>query len=140
MKIKLIFIALFVVLLGISFWFTFNYFSNKGILKIEIYNKTSEAIGDLKITYQKTEKDIVISGIPAKSYLKLIFKPQDEFPPAGSRENAMWLSYQDKNGEMHKEVILGYFEKGYYGKALIKITKVEPDGVIKFEIKSDVKN
>jgi hypothetical protein len=140
MKIKIIFIALFVILLGVAFLVTFNYISNKGILKIEIYNKTSEAIGDLKISYQKAEKDFVVSGIPAKSYLKLIFKPQEEFPPAGSGEKAMWLSYQDKNHRIHKEVIFGYFEKGYHGKALIKIIKLEPDGVIKFEIKSDVKN
>ncbi|HBF39377.1 MAG TPA: hypothetical protein DDW50_18910 [Firmicutes bacterium] len=140
MKLKLILISFLVVLLGLSFWFTFNYIRNKGTLKIEIYNKTSEAIGDLKFTYQKNDKDIVISGIPAESYLKLIFKPQETLPLAGSGENAMWLSYQDKNGEKHKEVIFGYFERGYHGKALIKITKVEPDGVIKFEIKSDVKN
>ncbi len=139
-SLKLGLIAAVAILFIGAFLFTFIYYKNKGTLQIEIYNRTSDVISDLKIGYQKNQKDILISGIPAKSYLKLVFKPQEEFSSTASGEKTMWLSYQDQNHQIHKEVIFGYLGKGYRGKALIKILKVEPDGVIKFEIKSDLKN
>lgn len=133
LKLVLIFV-LVVILLGVALLFAFQFISAKETFTIEILNSTSEAIGDLKITYEKIERDIVISGIPSKASVKLIFKPQGKLG-----ENALWLKYQDKNGAIHKEAIFGYFGKGYRGKAFIKIIKVEPNGIIKFEIKSDVK-
>jgi hypothetical protein len=132
LKLWLIILVL-VIILGsiIVAWLKFG---NQGMFHIEILNSTSETIGDLKISYEKIAKEIVISGIPPKASVKLVFKPGEQFG-----ENAMWLSYQDKNGKIHKQAIFGYFEKGYRGKALIKIIAVEPNGSIKFEIKSKIK-
>ncbi len=136
---KLILIAVFIIIWMAAFSFTFFYFKNKGTFQIEIYNKTADVIGDFTISYQKNHQDILISGIPAKSYLKLAFKPEEAPSATAHGEKSMGLSYRDQNHQIHKEVIFGYFEKGYHGKALIKILKVEPDGVIDFEIKSDVR-
>ncbi len=136
-KLKLI--AVFSLVFMAAFCFTFFYFKNKGTFQIEIYNKTPDVVGDFTISYQKNHKDILISGIPAKSYLKLAFKPEEAPSATAHEEKSMWLSYRDQNHQIHKEVIFGYFKRGYHGKALIKILKVEPDGVIDFEIKSDVR-
>lgn len=131
---KLVLIIVSAVILGFAILLVFNYLHHKGSFEIKIQNRTPEAIGALTISYKKIDQDIMISGIPSWASLTLVFKPREEFG-----ENTMWLSYRDQKGVIHKEAVFGYFEKGYRGKAFIKIIKVESDGVIKFEIKSDVK-
>jgi len=133
-NLKFILVAFLVVIIFGSIALAIFELNGKGKFRIEIINSTAETIDNLKISHELNAKDIIISNLPPKADFKLVFNPKEKF-----QENTMWLSYQDKNGEAHKEAIFGYFEKGYGGKALIKIVRVEPDGIIKFEIKTHIK-
>lgn len=123
--------VLALMLLGII---SFKFVSLNGTFNIEIKNNTSKSIRDLKITYNKIQKDILIPALPPKGTHEIQITPHENFG-----ENAMWITYKDKKGENHKEVIFGYFEKGYGGNAVIDIVSVQQNGILKFKIKSEIK-
>jgi hypothetical protein len=47
------------------------------------------------------------------------------------------LEYKDNKGNLHTEYVIGYFEKGYSGKAVINIKSADENGKLEVEIKSN---
>lgn len=134
MKVYLKILPVILSILFLAGYILHNITRSDATFEIKIRNNTSSAVSDLKITYDKIEKNIFIPVIPPKSSYALKISPRERFG-----ENSMWIFYKDKKGEIHKEAIFGYFEKGYSGKALIDIENFEKNGIIQFEIKSKVK-
>lgn len=104
---------------------------------IRVENETDEKVSDLYITYDNIKSDIKMPSIePGKAY-KLHVNPKensnDEFDEA-----ALLLEYEDNKGNLHTEYIIGYFEKGYSGKAVVNITSVDEKGKLDVEIKEDI--
>lgn len=132
MKINIkIFFVIMIIIILLGFILTLDI---KDDFVIEIQNNTSKTISNLKIVYHKIEKEILVPDIFPGELIKIGVTPKEQFG-----ENQMWISYNDDNGEIYKEIIFGYFETGYHGKAVVKIFEVENDGILRFEIESDIK-
>lgn len=103
--------------------------SSKGI-QLSIGNESKYTVVGLRVTYNNITEDIVIPQIDSEMKCDINIEPKEDFS-----ENRMKIYYVDKVGEVHEEIILPYFEKGYKGKVFVKIKDINEDGVITFEIK-----
>ena len=124
-------IVFFVSLLALSF-VKFEGFLRTGF-DITVVNETEKNVNGLNITYGYITKDIEIPIIPPKSIYKFYITPQEQFG-----ENTMRLYYFDNNKIKHSEIIFGYFEKGYFGQATIKVTSLDKNGKMKIQIKGSM--
>jgi len=124
----LITIALIVIL---AYQFIYMFFGNdsKGI-NIFIKNETLAEISGLKIVFDNNIKDIQIPNIPTRKTYKLNINPVEEFS-----ENSACVEYRDRLGKSHKEIAIGYFEKGYNVSTTITIMSIDSEGKMNFKIK-----
>lgn len=99
---------------------------------ITFKNNTLEGVNNIYITYRNIDKDIKIPEIKAGSIYKIKITPKENFG-----ENIMKLYYFDKLGNKHEDIICGYFEKGYGGRAIINIESVNKNGDMKVNINFD---
>ncbi len=130
---KKLFIVIFILgFLGATSILLFS--SHKGF-DITIRNQTDTQISKLYLTYHNISSDIKISSIPPNNEYKLNVNPTEEFG-----ENSMKLYYHDNEGNLYTECIFGYFEKGYYGDAIITLKSVDEKGKIKIEVEANVLN
>lgn len=96
---------------------------------IKIINQTNKEASGLYLTYGNITSDIKLPTIqPGKDY-KININPDEDFG-----ENSMTLYYRDKNGQIHKKTVFGYFEKGYNGNAVITLKSIEENGKIKIKV------
>ena len=135
MKVNIVNIKIFfvIVIIFILLGFILNTYIEVDFV-IEIQNNTSETISNLNIVYHEIEKEILVPSISPGESIVIEITPKEQFG-----ENQMWISYKDDHGEIYKEIIFGYFEMGYNGKALVKIVDIDKDAILKFEIESDIK-
>lgn len=103
---------------------------------IKVKNQTSKEVSGLYLTYNNIKSDIKIpliaSGKEYKLNVKLTEDSNKDF-----NEGAMKLQYKDNKGELHTESVIGYFEKGYSGDAVITIKSVDESGKLDIEIKEN---
>lgn len=59
--------------------------------------------------------------------------------PENIAEASVNVSYVDKQGNEHNEVILGYVEKGYVGNGEVSIHSIDENGIIKMDIEDETK-
>lgn len=132
MNKKIIF-SIIIIFLIVTF-LAYDFINSKDGFNIKISNRTNTQVQGLKITYNKISEDIEILVINPKELYKLNVNPKEDFG-----ENTMKIYYNDKLGNKHEEVIIGYFERGYRGKILINVTSVDENGKITFEVKEEIK-
>lgn len=102
---------------------------SKGI-HLAIGNESKETVVGLRVTYNNITEDILIPHIDPGMKYDITIEQKENF-----LENQMKLQYIDKVGEVHEEIILPYFQKGYNGKVFVKIKDINEDGVITVEVK-----
>lgn len=103
---------------------------------IQIDNDTNQEISGLNITYDHIKSDIYMPTVePGESY-SLHIDPEEDSDEQFS-EAALKLEYEDENGILHTEYVIGYFEAGYSGKAVIDIQSVDDNGKLEVVIESD---
>lgn len=59
--------------------------------------------------------------------------------PENIAEASVNVSYVDKQGNEHNEVILGYVEKGYVGNGEVSIHSIDENEIIKMDIEGETK-
>ncbi|RKL69259.1 hypothetical protein CR203_04315 [Salipaludibacillus neizhouensis] len=96
---------------------------------IKVINETNKEISGIYLTYDHIKSDIIVPSIEQGEVYKLNVNPTETFV-----ENAMKLQYKDKEEKLHTEYVIGYFEKGYSGKAEITIKSVDENGKLDIEI------
>ena len=102
---------------------------SKGI-HLAIGNESKETVVGLRVTYNNITEDILIPHIDSEMKYDITIEPKENFS-----ENQMKIYYVDKVGQVHEEIILPYFEKGYNGEVFVKIKDINDEGVITFEVK-----
>lgn len=100
---------------------------------IEIKNNTSENINGLIITYKGIIKDIDLPQIEAGKTYKVNVNPKENFS-----ENSMIIYYKDKRGYIQKNILIGYFEKGYSGKVKVNMNFQDKNGLIIMQIQEKI--
>ncbi|MET3195699.1 hypothetical protein [Bacillus sp. OAE603] len=120
---KKLIVILLLGIIGIGCFFLFS--GHKGF-DITIKNQTNKKISGLYLT-NKTSV-IKIPSISSGEEYKFNVIPTGDF-----RKDSMDLHYKDRNGQLHIEYVLGYFEKDSYGDALITLKSVDENGKIQVE-------
>lgn len=103
---------------------------------IKVENETNKEISGLYLTYDNIKSHIEIPSIASGEKYTLNVNPNensnDDFDEA-----ALKLEYKDNKGNLHTEYVIGYFEKGYSGNALINIKSTDENGKIEVEIENN---
>ena len=128
---KKLLLTLFIVTIGVLGFGTIKLGQDGFDIRVE--NKTDEKVSDLYITYDNIKSDIKIPSIEPGEEYKLHINPKENSNDAFD-EAALLLEYEDNTGILHTEYIIGYFEIGYSGKAVVNITSVDENGKLGMEI------
>lgn len=96
---------------------------------ITIKNQTGQKISGLYITYEHITSDLKIPAIPSGKKYQVKVTPTEEFS-----ENTMSIYYEDHSGNKHTKTVIGYFEKGYSGEAVITLKSIDDNGLIKMKV------
>jgi hypothetical protein len=118
-------VVLIILLIG-SCLFLINRHSG---FDITIKNNTSETISGLNITYEGIAKDIGIPNIATHEEYEININPKESFS-----ESSMIIYYADKRNYIQKNVLIGYFEKGYRGDVEVNINSQDENGLIIMQI------
>lgn len=99
--------------------------------KITITNNTNEIVKDLEVRY-KTGGIIIqnISGIQPKDSWRYTLDTNNI-----QSENAIILKYKDYEGNSYEEYIVGYLEKGYFGRVNAIINNIDENGKLEIKVK-----
>ncbi|MFF2449557.1 hypothetical protein ACFVSW_21170 [Neobacillus sp. NPDC058068] len=107
-------------------------------IDIKVINQTNEEIPEMYLTYENINSDIKIPPLaPGETYklnLNTIKNSTEDFV-----EGALLLKYIDNFGSLNTEYVIGYFEKGYSGNAVIKIKSIDANGKLEIEIEDNPK-
>lgn len=103
---------------------------------ITVENETNKEVTGLYLTYDNIKKVIKIPSIASGEKYPLNVNPSEDSNNNFS-EDALKLEYKDNRGNLHTEYVIGYFEKGYSGQAVIKIKSIDEKGKLKLEVKDD---
>ena len=98
-----------------------------------IKNNTGVSISGLTITYKGIVKDIEIPEIEAGKIYKFNINPKEDFS-----ENGMIIYYKDKRGYTQKNTLIGYFEKGYNGRANVNINSQDKNGLLIMQVQEKI--
>lgn len=101
---------------------------------ITVENETNKEVTGLYLTYDNIKKVIKIPSIVSGEKYTLNVNPSED---NNFSEAALKLEYIDNRGNLHTEYVIGYFEKGYSGQAVIKIKSIDEKGKLKLEVKDD---
>ena len=123
-KILIILGIILILLIGLGFYFV----SNKSTYKVIINNKTNKEINGLQISYSNNNKNINVPSIKVGSSEEVKLKTEEN--------GSLVMYYTDILGDSHKEILVGYFQKGSYGKVVVNITAVNDLGIYSVEIAS----
>src|SRR5699024_8312982 len=102
-----------------------------------INNETDVEISNIEITYENIKTNIEVPPIAAGDDAILEIDPETQATEEFDETN-IELSYIDKQGETHTEIIFGYYEKGYTGDAKVTITDIDEDGILSLEVEEYV--
>lgn len=91
--------------------------------KISIKNNTNKFIEDLELQYNTGELIETIEKIDAKTLWKDKINTNTL-----NKESSIVLTYKDNNDNLHKEIIVGFLEKGSSGRANIIIDSIDGNG------------
>ena len=91
--------------------------------KISIKNNTNKFIEDLELQYNTGELIETIKEIDANTSWKDKINTKEI-----KDENSIILTYKDNNNNIHKEIIVGFLEKGSSGQANIIIDSIDENG------------
>ncbi|ENQ3077966.1 hypothetical protein [Bacillus multifaciens] len=103
---------------------------------IKVKNQTNKEVSGLYLTYDNIKSDIKIPLIASGEIYKLNVNPTEN-SNKDFDEGAMKLQYKDNEGILHTEYVIGYFEKGYSGNAVITIKSIDDNGKLDIEIKEN---
>lgn len=103
---------------------------------IKVKNQTNKEVSGLYLTYDNIKSDIKIPLIASGEIYKLNVNPTEN-SNKDFDEGAMKLQYKDNEGISHTEYVIGYFEKGYSGNAVITIKSIDDNGKLDIEIKEN---
>ena len=121
MKKWLLFVSVFTVLMAAAVYFI----QGKAGFEVKVKNETGVEVKGLFLTYNNIESDIVIPPLEAHEDISVRVEPTVEFG-----ENSMDLYYKDNSGVIYKETVIGYFEQGYSGAAVVTLNSINGNGVI----------
>ncbi|MGD6853907.1 hypothetical protein ACQCVO_02425 [Bacillus infantis] len=127
-------VTIIVVIIGASGFVTFK--AGQEGFNIRVENETNKAVSGLYLTYDNIKSDIEIPSIASGEKYTLNVNPNENSNDDFS-EAALKLEYKDNKGISHTEYIIGYFEKGYSGEAVINIESMDEDGNLEVEIKDN---
>ena len=98
--------------------------------EVTIENLTGNNVGGIYLTCGGISKDIEVPVLTP--HIKTVVEVQ----PKNYAENSMGLYYKDKQGAVHKQTIVGYFEESYgNGYVRVEIENVEEDGELQISSK-----
>lgn len=103
---------------------------------ISVENETNKKVSGLYLTYDNIKSDIKIPSIAPSEKYTLNVNPNENSNEVFD-EASLKLEYKDTKGNLQTEYVIGYFEKGYSGKAVINIKSVDEMGKLKVEINSN---
>lgn len=129
---KKILVIIAILLLGFTGLATYI-FAQDGF-DIKVINQTNKEISGIYLTYEHIKSDIIVPSIESGEVYKLNVNPTEDFA-----ENAMKLQYKDNNRKLHTEYVIGYFEKGYSGNAVITLKSIDNNGKLELEIEQSTK-
>lgn len=115
--------VILIIIAGISMNIYCDSFFGSSCLEIEILNRTDYDLNEMRIEYKGVESPIILPEVEKRGESTINISPDEDFV-----ENELYLIYKDMNGKEHQDVIVGYFEKGNYGKVQVKILYRYPDG------------
>ncbi|WP_423410336.1 hypothetical protein AABM38_10570 [Heyndrickxia sp. MSNUG] len=104
-------------------------FTDNAGFDVIIQNETEVDVEGLYLTYNNIHSDIQIPTVRQGDKITINVNPTEEFG-----ENSMSLYYKDHNGKIHQETVFGYFEKGYFGHAVVTFEDIDEDGLIKMKM------
>lgn len=125
---KIVIGLLVIFIIGIIGVFKVNFGNG---YKITITNNTNEIVKDLEIRY-KTGGVIIqnIFGIQPKDSWRYKLDTKNI-----QSENAIILKYKDYEGNSYEEYIVGYLEKGYFGRVNAIINNIDENGKLEIKVK-----
>lgn len=129
---KLVELAIIIVILG-GIGFAVMKLTQDGFV-IKVNNETDQEVSGLYLTYENIISDYIIPPIPSDGTYKVHVEPKENSTNLFD-EAALKLEYKDSNGKLHTEYVIGYFEKGYSGRAVVNINSVDGNGKLEVEIK-----
>lgn len=121
MKKLLLLVSVFTVLVAAAVYFN----QGKAGFEVNFKNETGVVVKELFLTYNNIESDIEIPPLGAHEEISVRVEPTEEFG-----ENSMGMYYKDNSGVLHKETVIGYFEQGYSGAAVVTLNSINDNGVI----------
>ncbi|MFS0824353.1 hypothetical protein [Bacillus sp. 1P02SD] len=126
-----IIVPIIVVIIGALGFATFKLAQDGFDITVE--NNTKKEVSGLYLTYDDIKSDIKIPSVPSGEKYTINVDPNEDSNNNFS-EAALKLEYKDNKGKLHTEYVIGYFEKGYSGKADINIKSIDENGKLKVEI------
>jgi hypothetical protein len=133
-KMKKIIVSIIVLIIG-ALGFA-SYKLGQDGFDIRVENKTNKEVSGLYLTYENIKSNIKIPSLASGDKYTINVNQNEESNDDFS-EAALKLEYKDNKGDLHTEYVIGYFEKGYSGKAVINIKSVDESGKLEAEIKTN---
>jgi hypothetical protein len=100
-------------------------------MKLTIHNQTGQNLTDLRVVFGGGEERVVeVAPIEAGKTKKIRFRV-----PEGIGESEMLLVHTLHEGRKQTEVVFGYVEPGYFGKASITVRSMDEAGNLQMEIR-----
>ena len=116
--------------------FGFLFLLTGSSLAVIINNQTDQEISGLTLTYENIKTDIEVDPIAPGDDVVLKIDPEtqatEDFNEAG-----LELQYEDDNGKVHSESVIGYFEKGYSGDSEVTIKSIDENGMLEVIVEED---
>ena len=128
-SVKKILSIFLVMMLGVFIYFMFI---RQNQLVVNIHNGSDKDISGLQLV---TDESILLADVNT-------IKPDEEKEfvielPENIDEASVDLSYTDKQGNQHSEVIHGYVEQGYVGVGEVRIHSIDENGIIHMDIEAE---
>ncbi len=118
-----------VMMLGVFIYFMFI---RQNELVVNIHNGSDKDISGLQLVTNESILLVDVHTIKAGQKEEFIIELPKTFD-----EGSIDLSYTDKQGNQHSEVIHGYVEQGYVGVGEVRIHSIDENGIIHMEIEAE---
>ncbi|WP_455717685.1 hypothetical protein [Anaerosporobacter sp.] len=116
-------------LLGVLIYFMFI---RQDELIVRINNGSDKDISGLQLVTNDDLLLVDVYTIKAGEEEDYIIELPEDFDEASIN-----VSYVDKQGNEHNEVILGYVEKGYIGNGEVSIHSIDDNGILEMTIEGE---
>lgn len=135
MRKKVLLISIIFVIMIISAYLIISIAieDSEGFL-IEITNETDESIEGLQISYDDLNTYYKVPSIKPKEKIEIRIVPDEIIS-----ESSMIIYYNDNRGYLQKNILVGYFERGYRGKVEVELYSIDANGLILMRIEEHIK-